>query len=239
MNEIKEFLAAYPYPEQFPFEEGLALLKKYQANPGVISFIERGRRYNDLASELGRFSRYTNLTPIPGYIATGAADAAPEAVDVTPATEQKKEKDIIQWEDLKQRYENTRYDDMPTDYLKKIWKEGQQLHHELQFAHLKMVEAATEEEGEEWRKKTLSLNKKLRENWAIIDAEIGRVKSGSSSEGQFKESSCRAYITKALKKEKLSSKDIVEIRKRVEQLQQHGCKFNDELTKKLKKIQVL
>ena len=241
MNEIKDFLATYPQPVQFPFEEGLALLKKYQNNPGVISWIESRRNYYDLANALGQLARHPILRPLPGYVATGAVQTAPEAQpQQKPAKPQEsKDEDPVKWEDLKQRYENTRYEDMPTDYLKQIWKEGRDIHRELQFAHLKMTEAATKEEGEEWRKKVLDLNEKLRENWQTIDNEIHRVKSDESKDAPFKESSCRAYITKALKKQKLTAKDIVEIRKRVELLQAHDCKFNEELTKKLKKIQVL
>ncbi len=246
MNEIKEFLASNP---NYSFEDGLALLKKYQPNKGVIDFIENRKDVRHLGYELGRFSRYPRLMPVHGYKAPGAAETAPEVLSETkpqtqPAAKSKAKgnEDIVKLDDIEQRYKNTRRDDMPTPYLKQVWDNGADTYRELQFAHLKMAEAASKEEGEEWRKKVLKLNDKLRANWKTIDEEIKRLNSTDKDKGEaesFKESSCRAYITKKLKKQNLTAADIVEIRKRVELLQKHDCKFTPEMTKKLKKIQVL
>ena len=64
MNEIKELLDS---GRQYTFDEGLSLVRKYDTNPGVISFLEQRRDMKHLGYELGRLSRFPRLIPVPGY----------------------------------------------------------------------------------------------------------------------------------------------------------------------------
>ena len=79
----------------------------------------------------------------------------------------------------------------------------------------------------------------------IIDDEIARVKDeGGQQHGDdgdaFKESTCRSYISRKLKKKSpLTAEDIVEMRKRVEQLVAHKCEFTPEVEQRLKELKVL
>ena len=134
---------------------------------------------------------------------------------------------------------------MPTDYLKGIYKQNTELYKELQYAHSQMKLANSDSGKAEWRSKLLNLDKTIRDNWKIIDNEIARLKDeGGQQHGgdgdTFKESTCRSYISRKFKrKTPLTAEDIVEMRKRVEQLVAHKCEFTPEVEQRLKELKVL
>lgn len=237
MNEVSDFLSSHP---SYSFEEGFALIRKYDTNPGVISFLEQRRDMNHLGYELGRLARHPILMPVPGYQEPTPAVETQAANKVRKPKKEVKQ-DIIKWEDLKQRHENTKYDDMPTDYLKGIWKENQSLYKELRYVHSQMKQANSDAGRADWRQKMLEIDGKLRTNWKTIDEEISRLNSGdgASDDDGFKESTCRSYITRKLGKKNLTANDIVEIRRRYELLVKHNCIVSDETTNKLKELKVL
>ena len=232
MNEIKEFLQN----QSFSFDKGLALLKKYDPNPGVVSFIEQRKDERHLRYELGRLSRNTHLKPVPGYVERKAQEEAPSFAE--PASEDNSPM-VVKYEDLKQRHQNTKFDDMPNDYLKDIYKKNQALYKDLQYAHSQMKLANSDAGRADWRKKVLDCAAQVRDNWRIIDDEITRLNTGKQTEGEFKESTCRAFISNKLRKKAITPEDIIEVRKRVEMLQQHGCVFKPETEEKLKALKVL
>ena len=249
MNEIKELLDS---GRQYTFDEGLSLVKKYDTNPGVISFLEQRRDMKHLGYELGRLSRFPRLVPVPGYhnaetvqpLQTEPSQASGPVKSASDSADDDGH-EIVRWEDLEKRHQNTKYDDMPTDYLKEIYKQNTELYKELQYAHSQMKLANSDSGRAEWRSKLLDLDKTIRDNWKIIDNEIARLKDeGGQQHGgdgdTFKESTCRSYISRKLKrKTPLTAEDIVEMRKRVEQLVAHKCEFTPEVEQRLKELKVL
>ncbi len=240
MNEIRDFLQSNI---EFSFDEGFSLLERYCANPGVVSFIARKRDRNHLCYELGRLARLPKLTPLKNVQVT---ENAPEenTPKVIAEREHKKgsvahdEPDIIKWEDLK-HHEHTKYEDMPTDYLKGIYKQNRDLNKDLQYAHSQMKLANSNAGRADWRSKVLDLADLIEKNWKIIDDEIIRLNEIPGTADNFKESSCRGYISKKLSKEKLKPEEIVEVRKRFEQLKSHGCTIKEDTLEKLRNLGVV
>ena len=58
-------------------------------------------------------------------------------------------------------------------------------------------------------------------------------------ESKFSEANCRAYISKALKKETLSDTVTLGVKVRIKALNAHGCTIGDDLQAELKKRKLL
>ncbi len=241
MNEVRDFLQNN---KNFSFNDGFSLLERYCANFSVVSFISRKRDINYLRYELAKLARMPKLRTINGVrvIETEqrqnqAAEELQEQVSLT-AKKSTDEPEVVRWNDIK-HHENTKYEDMPTDYLKRIYIKNRDDYKELQYAHLRMKIAKNDADRAEWRKTVLDLADLIDKNWKIIDDEIHRISGSGHDESIFKETTCRSYISKKLSKKNLKPEDVVEIRKRFEQLKSHGCAISEETIKKLQNIGVI
>lgn len=262
MNEIREFLQSH---SEFSFDEGFSLLERYCANPGVVSFIARKRDKRQLAYELGKLARFPRLVPLAGHNKVESVPPCAEpqqpleqkqsvSEQKKPVLEQKrpnlkvktqeeKNENIVRLEDLR-RHEFLKYDDMPTPYLKDIYKQKDEFRQELRHSHEKMKLAETDEDRAEWRKKVLESDAKVRECWQIIDEEMARLRAEEDEDTKknddFKETTCRAYISKKLsKKTPLKPQEIIEIRKNYEKLVMHGCAIKEETLTKLRALGII
>lgn len=237
MNEVKKNLEK----GKIDFATGLALLKKYCDNDGIISLVEKKRNLQYLTFELKRLARKPHLKPNRHYVDLDLPVLdSPSHID-EPKGEDDGDK-IVDWHKL-EHYQNTKYDDMPNDFCKKIYKENMDLYKELQHNHQQMKLANSDEGRAAFRKEVLRLDEVITSNWKIIDAEIASLKSDSENNDSpiedVKESTLRSRITRALKKETLSNEELVELRSNFAIALQKELKFSDETNAKLKELGVI
>lgn len=240
MNEIRDFLQSNI---EFSFDEGFSLLERYCANPGVVSFLARKRDIKHLSYELGRLAHLPKLKPLKNVQIgmkqiTPKTEAKAEQVKKKENAATHEDSDVVSWKNLK-HHEHTKYEDMPTDYLKGIYKQNLDLYKDLQYAHSQMKLANSDAGRADWRSKVLDLADLIEKNWKIIDDEIIRLNEIPETADNFKESTCRSYIVKKLKKNKLNPEEIVEVRKRFEQLKSHGCTIKEDTLEKLRNLGVV
>jgi len=259
MNEVKKYLES----GKVDFAEGFALLKKYCDNEGIIALVEKRRNLQYLIFELKRLAKRPHLKPNRGFvdlnrpISDGSSLDKPKVIDDDPkngdqVSELKSEQDddqvddqddnIVDWHKLK-HYQNTKYDDMPNDFCRKIYKENINLYKELQHNHQQMKQANSDEGRAAFRKEVLRLDEIISSNWKVIDEEIASLDKKDKTEEapvvEIKESTLRSSITRALKKDSLSNKDLAKLKNNVAIAQQKGLNFSDETNKKLKELGML
>lgn len=259
MNEVKKYLES----GKVDFAEGFALLKKYCDNEGIISLVEKRKNIQYLIFELKRLAKRPHLKPNRGFvdlnrpISDGSSLDKPKVIDDDPkngdqVSELKSEQDddqvddqddnIVDWHKLK-HYQNTKYDDMPNDFCRKIYKENKNLYKELQHNHQQMKLANSDEGRAAFRKEVIRLDEVITSNWKIIDEEIASLDKKDKTEEipvvEIKESTLRSSITRALKKDNLSNEDLAKLKNNVAIAQQKGLNFSDETNKKLKELGML
>lgn len=259
MNEVKKYLES----GKVDFAEGFALLKKYCDNEGIIALVEKRRNLQYLIFELKRLAKRPHLKPNRGFvdlnrpISDGSSLDKPKVIDDDPkngdqVSELKSEQDddqvddqddnIVDWHKLK-HYQNTKYDDMPNDFCRKIYKENMNLYKELQHNHQQMKLANSDEGRAAFRKEVIRLDEVITSNWKIIDEEIASLDKKDKTEEipvvEIKESTLRSSITRALKKDNLSNEDLAKLKNNVAIAQQKGLNFSDGTNKKLKELGML
>ena len=249
MNEVKKYLEK----GIVDFAEGFALLKKYCDNEGIISLVERRGNLQYLAFELKRLAKRPHLKPIRHFVdlnrpmSDGSSLDKPEVIDDNPkngnqASELKSDQDdnIVDWHKLK-HYQNTKYDDMPNDFCRKIYKENMDLYKELQHNHQQMKLANSDEGRAAFRKEVIRLDEVITSNWKVIDDEIASLDTETEETPvvEIKESTLRSSITRALKKDNLSNEDLAKLKNNVAIARQKGLNFSDETNKKLKELGML
>ena len=168
--------------------------------------------------------------------------AGPDSDDETDPTEI-----ILTKEDIR-THTNTRLEDMPNDLCRTLWQKRQDVYREMQQAHLKMRAVPEGEEHDEerahWREEVLRLDAENDAYWQQIDEEIARFKNqvpepveGPSKEKpSFDVSTYRSYISKALRKKKLSPEQLVELQHRVDAMLNAKVEMKQETIDKLKAI---
>lgn len=240
MNEVKLYLEK----GKVDFVSGFALLKKYCDNEGIISLVEKKRNLQYLSFELKRLARKPHLQPNRHFVDLDLPVLdGPSHID-EPKGEDVKDpvEDIVDWHKL-EHHKNTKYDDMPNDFCRMIYKENMELYKELQYNHQQMKQANSDEGRAAFRAKVLSLDEDIRTNWKVIDDEIASLKSDSENNDSpvedVKESTLRSRITRALKKEKLSNEELVELKSNLAIALQKELKFSDETNAKLKELGVI
>ena len=169
---------------------------------------------------------------------------------------------LLTKEDIR-THENTRLEDMPNDLCRTLWQKRQDVYREMQQAHLKMRAVPEGEEHNEerahWREEVLRLDAENEAYWQQIDKEIARFKEiqqappveipiARNPESTKKEpapkeetpipsfdlSTYRAYISKALRKKKLSPEQLVELQHRVDAMIAAKVEMKQETIEKLK-----
>jgi hypothetical protein len=146
------------------------------------------------------------------------------------------------------KHENTRLEDMPNDLCRTLWLKRQEVYREMQQAHLKMRSVPEGEEHNEerahWRAEVLRLDAENDSYWQQIDAEIERLKTEAAKPVEepkqqtpsFDVSTYRAYISKALRKKKLTPAQLAELQHRVDAILDAQVEIKPETLDKLKAI---
>ena len=161
------------------------------------------------------------------------------------------ETDIILTLDDVRTHKYTRIDQMPNDLTRQLYLKKEDLFHEMQQYHLKMRNVPEGEEHNEerakYRAKVLCLDAEVADYWKQIDAEIERFiaeseraknseKEEKPEENNINVSVYRTYISKALRKKKLTPAQLAELQHRVDALVQAKAEIKPETIKKLKAI---
>lgn len=219
-KEIHEFLQKAD-PD---FESGFALFCKYSPNESLMSFIGRKTDMDMLLYELGKLDRGGFDTPNPRasilnsrYAPAAAAAALAPAVQEAPAEAGFKTFDE----------RRTRRADLPDD-LKAVYDNIAEDYKVRRALHDKMKAATADADRADFRARILETEERIQAGWTRIDAWLEQ-NAKAKADDNFNEKSCRAYISKALKAEKVTETVAAGVKARIQTLREHGCTVTDEL----------
>ena len=247
MNEVRTYLEK----GNVDFATGFALLKKYCDNKGIISLVEKRRNLQYLIFELKRLAKRPHLKPNRVFVdldlpaMEGSSLAKPQGADEGPENgDQGNEPqgadegdNIIDWHKL-EHYQNTKYEDMPNDICRKIYKDNLDLYKQLQHSHQQMKLANSDEGRASFRQEIIDLDAAITNNWRLIDEEISSLsdKDEKPNTTDVKESTLRSRITRALNKETLSNEELIQLKDNYAIALQKELKFSEETLAKLKEL---
>lgn len=246
MNEVRTYLEK----GNVDFASGFTLLKKYCDNKGIISLVEKRRNLQYLIFELKRLAKRPHLKPNRVFVdldlpaMEGSSLAKPQGADEGPDGDQGNEPqgadegdNIIDWHKL-EHYQNTKYEDMPNDICRKIYKDNLDLYKQLQHSHQQMKLANSDEGRASFRQEIIDLDAAITNNWRLIDEEISSLsdKDEKPNTTDVKESTLRSRITRALNKETLSNEELIQLKDNYAIALQKELKFSEETLAKLKEL---
>lgn len=258
MNQVREFLEKGDYT----FDEGVAVLLYFSPNRGVNDFIVNSRDKRHLHYELARLSRHPRLDPIPGRkmpdclkkkaaapaVEEPTEPAAPVVTDQNPQMPpvdgdndpDDGEEDTTTFLDL-QHHKYTRLEDMPTPMTRELWLKNSDEYKELQHCHQMMKQANSDAGRAEWRTKVHQHSQSIKDRWKLIDEEIERYQAEAEAKTNaeqtekpaFNPLNCRAYISRALKKDQWDDKTKAEVQHRVDMLVANNQTIGDDTRTRL------
>ena len=246
MNEVRKYLEK----GNVDFASGFALLKKYCTNEGIISLVEKRRNLQYLIFELKKLAKRPHLKPNRVFVdldlpaMEGSSLAKPQGADEGPENgDQGNEPqsadegdNIVDWHKL-EHYQNTKYEDMPNDICRKIYKENLDLYKQLQHSHQQMKLANSDEGRASFRQEIIDLDAAITNNWRLIDEEISSLSGKEeNTSADIKESTLRSRITRALNKETLSNEELIQLKDNYAIALQKELKFSEETLAKLKEL---
>ena len=210
------------------FDSGFALFCRYSKNKNLISWIGRKRDFAKLIYELEKLSRhYCESVPAPAATVPAPAATVP-APDISDAASDIQAPVVRTYDE---RRTNRR--DLPP-HLQKVYDDIADLYKLRRAWHEKMKFARTDLDRARCRERLLDTHSQITRGWKKIDDWI-LGKDRQIRESDFKESSCRAYISKLLRKESLSPEQRERLKIRVEAMIKHGCAFSETTILLLKK----
>ena len=235
----------------YSFEEGVAFLALVKAPLGVIKHLQKTHNRSHLHSEIHKMLRLprtkeilrkNDLTPV--TIVASPVESTMANNDEIPKEE---DSDIILTEDDVRTHKYTRLDQMPNDLTRQLFLKKDELYHEMQQFHLKMRNVPEGEEHNEeradYRANILRLDTEIDDYWKQIDAEIERFEAEKERADKkadeapaFDVSTYRAYISKALRKKKLTPAQLAELQHRVDAMLAAHVELKPETLDKLKSI---
>ena len=219
------------------FDAGFALFCKYSRNEPLMSWISRRRDREKLLYELEKLSQ---LDPVVNPVReTHLARWSRPEQTVSPASSseiQAAPSVPVTFKTYDER--RTRRADLPAD-LQKVYDGISEDYKLRRGLHEKMKMATTNEDRASFRARVIETDGRIRGGFKEIDTYLARKaqeQEKAKAESDFKESTARSYISKALKKETLSAAQKATIRERYNALISHGCTVTEELTAKLKNL---
>ena len=243
----------------YTFDEGIAFLLLAKAPLGVVNHLKVTHNKSNLHSEIHKQLRMPSTmrllkekgfdtVPKSVEIEPKSNEIAPKSNDDEPDSDETDPTEIILTKEDVRTHENTRLEDMPNDLCRTLWLKRQDVYREMQQAHLKMRAVPEGEEHNEerahWRDEVLRLDAENDKYWQQIDEEIERFESTKERNPEstkkeapaFDLSTYRAYISKALRKKKLSPEQLVELQHRVDAMMEAKVDMKPETLEKLKAI---
>lgn len=226
----------YLQKEEKDFNEGFALFCRYSRNESLMSWIGRKKDEARLVYELRKLSRLGACTENPladrhlsvynrSAVSTSHGSKASVAVSDSNITFRTYDERKTRRADLPEHLQKV-YDDIAGDYrLRRSY-------------HEKMKAAMTDKDRAKLRAKVLEAQERIDSGWETIDRWLLE-KESSKTEETFKESTCRSYISKMLRKKDLNPGQIEKLRIRANALKRHGCALSDEIIGKLKTLGIV
>lgn len=207
------------------FVSGFALFCKYSPNESLMSFIGRKADMEMLLYELGKLDRNGFEKPNPRaeilnarYAPVIVAAAAPQGRRACKARSRR-------FKTYDER--RTRRADLPDD-LKAVYDDIAEDYKVRRALHDKMKAATADADRADFRARILETEERIQAGWARIDAWLEQ-NAKTKADDNFNEKSCRAYISKALKAEKVTETVAAGVKARIQTLREHGCTVTDEL----------
>lgn len=214
------------------------------ANTNRMIMCRRDRKH--LNTELSRLAHIPNLRPLPGREETPKTP-----VEVQPAqdfgneskipenspkqgTDDSDDSDIVTYLDL-QRHEKYDPDKLPPT-LKELWLKNSEEYKELQYCHAKMKEDNSDAGRADWRKQLFEHRESLKKRWKLFEEEKARLEEEAkhTESKPYDPFNDRAYISKALKKEKWTDEMKLEVQKRTDALLANKVPIKEETLQRLK-----
>lgn len=218
--------------EQEPdFIAGFRLFCKYSRNESLMSWIGRKHDTERLLYELKKLNDFPAVSPNPREeinLARYGVNLSPETLsgEISPTSEE--DNDNFRVFDDRRR----RRSELPED-LQKVFDDIASDYKLRRAYHEKMKLATTDVDRATLRASILETQERIIASWKPID-EFFSKKSKEKVEGEFKEISCRSYISKALNAKKISESTVEGVKIRLKALQEHNCPISDETMQRLK-----
>ncbi len=225
------------------FNAGFSLFCRYSPNRTLISWIGRKRDAEMLRYELQKLNPY--LTEPAGQPAEQPAeqpadirvietitqpDEAAHVAAKPEPTEKSKPEPRIVFRTYDER--RTRRADLPAE-LQTVYDDIAGDYKVRRALHEKMKAAMSNQDRASFRARVMECQDRINAGWIKIDSYLNE-QSSRKLEASFNESSCRAYISKAIKSPNLSQKRIDGVRLRVKALLDHGCTLSEETLQQLR-----
>lgn len=230
IQEISDYLKSAE-PDYYV---GLALFCKYSRNDWLKNWLSRREDRPKLVYELQKLSeaapsKNPNVqADVARYAQKPAPAPEPEPVP-EPVQEQKKVQVFRTFDDRR-----TRRSDLPEE-LQAVYDSISEDYKLRRGLHEKMKSAGTNNDRASFRARLLETDARIKAGWAKIDAFLTREAEEKVSGDSFQESTCRAYISKALKRPVNSPAQVATCKARVKALLSHGCTISQETLSNLQK----
>lgn len=254
MNPVLDWLRQH---DGYSFDEGVAILLRYNSNRGVNQMIISRRDRRHLGNELSRLAHIPNLRPLPG-MGEETGEVFPKLPEVSqveqkePADTQEKtdtsdgegdnpkpeeiseanDEEIVTFLDLK-RHEQEDPAKLPPQ-LKELWEKNRDEYKELQFCHAQMKQANSDAGRADWRRQVFEHRKSLQERWKLFDEEKARLAEEKPEEKAYNPFNDRSNISKALKDPNWSDEKKLKVQRWVDALRSHSVPIKEETLNRLK-----
>lgn len=233
-QEILEYLnSAEP-----DFSAGFALFCRYSRNDALKNWISRKLDMPKLLYELEKLSRTTvSINPKESLDVARYAQSrpSPEPPAQDPVSVPVIEPSIS-FKTFDER--KTRRADLPAE-LQAVYDECASDFKLRRGLHEKMKMATTNADRAIYRQRVIETDARIRAGFAEIDDYLTRQAEEKAKADDFKESTARSYVSRTLKKAKLTGAQKATLKARVQALQAHGCVIGPDTMNQLKKIGVL
>ena len=231
----------YLQQENPALNTGFCLFCRYSRNESLMSWIGRKKDMAKLIYELKKINKAPAVKENTRYENNiirynRFRDEAPQE-PVTAANEEQPEDN--EFEDAAIRFKTyddrkTKRSDLPED-LQAVYDTIAEDYKLRKGYHEKMKMAQTDQDRADFRARIIETQERIIAGWAKIDEYLlSKETQKVESDETFKESSCRSYISKNLKKENISPAVAEGIKIRVKALLDHGCVIKDETMDLLK-----
>ena len=217
------------------FDSGFALFCRFSKNKNLISWIGRKRDFAKLIYELEKLSRhYGGSVPAPAPTVPAPAPTVPAPAATVPAPAATVPAPGPAFRTYDER--KTNRGDLPAN-LQKVYDDIADLSKLRRAWHEKMKFARTNSDRARCREQLLETHSQIVHGWQMIDGYlIGKIQT---QEEEFRESTCRAYISKMLRKETLSPEQLERLKKRTQALLSHGLAISESTRASLEKWGIL
>jgi len=235
---MNQEILAYLNSAEPDFSAGFALFCRYSRNEALKNWISRKLDMPKLLYELEKLSRTTvSINPMESLDVARYAQSrpSPEPPAQDPVSVPVIEPSIS-FKTFDER--KTRRADLPAE-LQAVYDECASDFKLRRGLHEKMKMATTNADRAIYRQRVIETDARIRAGFAEIDDYLTRQAEEKAKADDFKESTARSYVSRALKKAKLTGAQKATLKARVQALQAHGCTLDAKTISKLQALKIL